>query len=273
MFSIRSRMWTPGRGTWGRCWNDTMATWILLLRRTMRVRAPWTATAESLRSARRGTMFKRFRMPISGPAPDAWTVHGAPPAPFVNRRTRRDAPSSPTTDSFPAIFKLFRPPIRGSVVACFAAASLICASSLCAAPAQKSSAKLQAAQTQFSRAEEARAGLNSKPAAERTLADYKKTLALYRRVALTTPRAPEVPEAFLAIGELNSEMGDRFGRAYFQSAVDAYQFLVHEYPASRRRQEALLRIAQLQKDRLGDSALATKTYEEFLKLYPRSTHR
>jgi N-acetylmuramoyl-L-alanine amidase len=150
---------------------------------------------------------------------------------------------------------------------------LLWASSLCAAPAQKSSAKLQAAQTQFSRAEEARAGLNSKPAAERTLADYKKTVALYRRVALTTPRAPEVAEAFLAIGELNSEMGDRFGRAYFQSAVDAYQFLVHEYPASRRRQEALLRIAQLQKDRLGDSAPATKTYEQFLKLYPRSAHR
>jgi N-acetylmuramoyl-L-alanine amidase len=70
-----------------------------------------------------------------------------------------------------------------------------------------------------------------------------------------------------------TEMGDRFGRSYYQSAADSYQFLVHEYPTSRYRQDAILRIAKLQRDQLGDSPLAKKTYEDFLKRYPRSNRK
>jgi len=55
--------------------------------------------------------------------------------------------------------------------------------------------------------------------------------------------------------------------------VDSYQFLVHEYPASKYSQDAILRIAKLQRDRLGDTALAKKTYEDFLKRYPRSPRK
>jgi N-acetylmuramoyl-L-alanine amidase len=130
--------------------------------------------------------------------------------------------------------------------------------------------KRQSASTQFARAEEQRAALSSKPAEKRTLADYKQVVASYRRVALITPRASEVPDSLLAIAELYTEMGARFGRSYYQSAVDSYQFLVHEYPANKNCQDAVLRIARLQQDQLGDSALAKKTYEDFLKRYPRS---
>jgi len=70
----------------------------------------------------------------------------------------------------------------------------------------------QAASTQFARAEEQRAALNSKPTEKRTLADYKQVVTGYRRVALITPRAPEVPDSLLAVAELYTEMGDRFGR-------------------------------------------------------------
>src|SRR5467141_932137 len=131
----------------------------------------------------------------------------------------------------------------------------------------------QAASTQFSRAEEQRAALNSKPTEKRTLADYKLVVTGYHRVALITPRAPEVPDSLLAIAELYTEMGDRFGRTYYQSAADSYQFLVHEYPTSRYCQDAILRVAKLQRERLGDSALAKKTYEDFLKRYPRSPRK
>src|SRR6202171_1928068 len=131
----------------------------------------------------------------------------------------------------------------------------------------------QAASTQFARAEEQRAALNSKPTEKRTLADYKLVVTGYHRVALITPRAPEVPDSLLAIAELYTEMGDRFGRTYYQSAADSYQFLVHEYPTSRYCQDAILRVAKLQRDRLGDSALAKKTYEDFLKRYPRSPRK
>src|SRR5467141_809944 len=131
----------------------------------------------------------------------------------------------------------------------------------------------QSASTQFARAEEQRAALNSKPTEKRTLADYKQVVTGYRRVALITPRAPEVPDSLLAVAELYTEMGDRFGRTYYQSAADTYQFLVREYPTSKYCQDAILRVAKLQREQLGDAAQAKKSYEDFLKRYPRSPRK
>src|SRR6266853_2921354 len=142
-----------------------------------------------------------------------------------------------------------------------------------AAATATASVKRQSASAQFARAEEQRAALNSKPTEKRTLADYKQVVTGYRRVAMITPRAPEVPDSLLAVAELYSEMGDRFGRSYYQSAADSYQFLVHEYPTSKYCQDATLRTAKLQRDQLGDTALAKKTYEDFLKRYPRSPRK
>jgi N-acetylmuramoyl-L-alanine amidase len=136
-----------------------------------------------------------------------------------------------------------------------------------------SAVKREAAGAQFARAEEQRANLNGKPAEKRTLSEYKQVVASYRRVYLITPRATEVADSLLSVAELYTEMGDRFGRSYYQSAVDSYQFLVHEYPGSKYGQDALLRIGKLQRDQLGDSAQATKTYEDFLKKFPRSPRK
>ncbi len=142
------------------------------------------------------------------------------------------------------------------------------------APADATAAvKRQSASTQFARAEEQRAALNSKPGEKRTLADYKQVVSSYRRVALITPRAAEVPDSLLALAEVYTEMGDRFGRSYYQSAVDSYQFLVRGYPANKHCQDAVLLIAKLQRDELGDASLAKKTYEDFLKRYPRSKRK
>jgi N-acetylmuramoyl-L-alanine amidase len=131
----------------------------------------------------------------------------------------------------------------------------------------------EAAATQFARAEELRAQLNSKPTEKRALSEYKQVVSSYRRVYLITPHAKEVPDALLAVAELYSEMGDRFGRSYYQLAADSYKFLVHEYPTSHYGQDAVLRMARLQKDQLGDAAGASRTFEEFLKKYPRSTRK
>jgi N-acetylmuramoyl-L-alanine amidase len=141
------------------------------------------------------------------------------------------------------------------------------------ADASAAAVRRQSASSQFARAEEQRAALNSKPTEKRTLADYKQVVAGYRRVALITPRAPEVPDSLLAIAELYTEMGDRFGRTYYQSAVDSYQFLVREYPTNKYCQDAILRVAKLQREQLGDSSLATKTYEDFLKKYRHSARK
>jgi N-acetylmuramoyl-L-alanine amidase len=136
-----------------------------------------------------------------------------------------------------------------------------------------SAVRREAAGAQFARAEEQRSTLNSKPPEKRTLAEYKQVVASYRRVYLITPRAAEVVDSLLSVAELYTEMGDRFGRSYYQSAVDSYQFLVHEYPSSKYSQDAFLRIGKLQRDQLGDSAQATKTYQDFLKKYPHSPRK
>jgi N-acetylmuramoyl-L-alanine amidase len=139
--------------------------------------------------------------------------------------------------------------------------------------ARNNANRREAASTQFARAEDLRAELNSKPIEKRPLSEYKVVVSSYRRVYLITPHANEVPDALLAVAELYSEMGDRFGRSYYQVAVDTYKFLVHEYPTSHDGQDAMLRMARLQKEQLGDAAGASKTFEEFLKKYPRSARK
>ncbi len=136
-----------------------------------------------------------------------------------------------------------------------------------------SSVKREAAGTQFAKAEDQRAALNAKPPEKRTLAEYKQVAASYRRVYLITPHAAEVPDALFTVGELNTEMGDHFGRSYYQAAVDSYGFLIREYPTSKYVQDAMLRVAQLQKAQLGDSAAAAQSFQDFQKKFPRSTHK
>jgi N-acetylmuramoyl-L-alanine amidase len=139
--------------------------------------------------------------------------------------------------------------------------------------AESANSKRQSATAQFAKAEEQREALNEKPGEKRTLAEYKLVVASYHRVSLITPRAPEVPDSLLAMAELYVEMGDRFGRNYYQSAVDSYQSLVRQYPTNKNCQDALLRIGKLQRDQLGEAALAERTYEDFLKRYPRSPRK
>jgi N-acetylmuramoyl-L-alanine amidase len=136
-----------------------------------------------------------------------------------------------------------------------------------------SSVKREAASSQFARAEELHALLNSKAVDKRTLAEYKKVVAGYQRVYLITPRAAEVPDALVAVAELNTEMGDRFGRSYYQTAADTYAYLIRDYPTSKHVQDATLRLAKLQKDQLGDLEASIKTYQEFSRKYPRSTRK
>jgi len=73
----------------------------------------------------------------------------------------------------------------------------------------------------------------------------------------------------VAVGETDTEMGDRFGRSYYKRRR-SLPFLISRYPTNKFVPDAMLRMAQLQKDQLGDPTAATKTYQEFQKKYPRS---
>ena len=150
----------------------------------------------------------------------------------------------------------------GLCVACLAVASV--------SAQDTSSSKRDAAEQQFDRAESLRGDLESQPTASRTEKSYLQVVQAYRRVYYITAHAEEVPAALYAVGSLYRAMGDHYSAQYYQSSVDAYQFLLHDYPTNRYREDALLAVGEIERDNLHDSALARKTFEEFLTLHPHS---
>ncbi len=134
------------------------------------------------------------------------------------------------------------------------------------------SARRETAKNQFERAEKERQALEARPEKDRSLKDYTSVLNAYRRVVLITPRAAEVPAALNQVAELYRVMGDLFNEKYYPLAVNSYQFLLREYPASRYREDAMLAIGKIEQDDLHDPVLAKTSYEEFLSLHPRSPH-
>jgi N-acetylmuramoyl-L-alanine amidase len=168
-------------------------------------------------------------------------------------------------------FKKMFAPVSPFFILLFLFPALI--TSAAASPAAPTATVKRQAGAQFQRAEQQRATLNLKSMAKRTLGDYRQVVSSYRRVYLITPRANEVPDALIAIAQLYTEMGERFGRSYYQNAADSYRFLLREYPASRHAPDAMLVCAKLQRDQLADYAGATQTYKDFLKRFPRSTRK
>ena len=132
------------------------------------------------------------------------------------------------------------------------------------------STKKAAARTQFAKAEKDRRGLEGMPHNDRTLKAYEQVITAYRRVVSVAPTTGEAPTALVAVAELYQQMGRQFDEKYFQKAVDTYQFLLHEYPTSHYRADALFTIAKIEQEDLEQPDLAEKSYQEFLKRYPRS---
>jgi N-acetylmuramoyl-L-alanine amidase len=153
------------------------------------------------------------------------------------------------------------------------AVALVCLI-LAAAPAVLGQSALaerrRQASAQYERAEKLRAALEAKSAASRTLREYNDTVAAYRRVFLITPHAVEATAALNAIGLLYQQMGERFGGKHYQSAIDAYQFLIHEYPGSKHLEEALYTVGRIQLDKLEQLDAAELTFQDFRKRFPRS---
>ena len=133
------------------------------------------------------------------------------------------------------------------------------------------------AQDQFERAEAQRSALEAKAERERSVRDYEDLVTAYRRVYLITPNAVEVPPAIKNVADLYRRMGEQFEASYFQSAIKTYEYLIHDYPASSLREEALLAIAEIRKKNLSPSdrtqlELAQQNYEDFLEQYPHSAN-
>jgi N-acetylmuramoyl-L-alanine amidase len=126
------------------------------------------------------------------------------------------------------------------------------------------------ARQQFERAVRVRTTLEGTPQKERSLVDYRATVAAYHKVYLISAQAEEVTPSLIAEAELYEEMGRLFDAKYFQSAIDSYNFLLKQYPGSRYREQALYSIGLVQKDGLHQPDVAEATLKDYIKRFPKS---
>ncbi|HTS13249.1 MAG TPA: N-acetylmuramoyl-L-alanine amidase [Candidatus Limnocylindrales bacterium] len=105
---------------------------------------------------------------------------------------------------------------------------------------------------------------------DRSLDDYRQTIAAYHKVYLISTQAVEVTPSLIAEAELYREMGQQYDPKFFQSAIDVYTFLLKQYPGSRYRGEVLFAIAQIQKNDQKNLNAAEATFKDFLKRYPKN---
>lgn len=150
-----------------------------------------------------------------------------------------------------------------------AGVALAAALALCLALPARADDRSQA-RDQFARAVRMRTMLEGYLAKDRSLSAYQQTVAAYHKVYLISVRADEVTPALVAEAELYEEMGRLYDPKYFQSAIDACNFLVKQYPGSPYRGGAMLSIARIQKDDLDKPDDAKGTYQEYLKRFPHS---
>jgi N-acetylmuramoyl-L-alanine amidase len=149
------------------------------------------------------------------------------------------------------------------------AAALAVVLAFCLAPAAQADRRSEARE-QFTRAVKMRTILEGYLEKDRSLSDYRQTVSAYHKVYLISTQSEEVTPSLVAEAELYEEMGRLFNAKYFQSAIDAYNFLLKQYPESRYRGEAMLAIAQIQKDDLNKPADAEASYKDYLKKFPHS---
>ena len=127
-----------------------------------------------------------------------------------------------------------------------------------------------AAREQFEQAVRMRTSLEGYLPKDRSLDDYKQTVAAYHKVYLISPQAEDVSPALIAEGELYQAMAREFDPKYFQNALESYKFLLQQYPGSRYTSDALFSIAQIEKDGLNKPDDAEADFKNFLRRFPKS---
>lgn len=156
------------------------------------------------------------------------------------------------------------------LAAACAASLALCFVLVCAPGARAQSSRHAQAKAQYDKAQQMREALEAEPQDSRTLSEYKKVVAAYRRVYLLTASAPETTLALQAVAQLYRDMGSDFDQEYYQSSIVTYKFLVSQYPTSKLRSDALFQIGEIQKDDLGDIAEAKDAFTQFLQRFPHS---
>ncbi|MDE3137594.1 MAG: N-acetylmuramoyl-L-alanine amidase [Acidobacteriota bacterium] len=139
-----------------------------------------------------------------------------------------------------------------------------------AAPQPAESSSLAAARRQYDRAEKMEKSLQKKLGGTRTEADYLKVVKAFRHAADLTSSPDVIAPAIIEIGRLYEQMGHLFDRKYFEGAVNAYQYLLHQYPRTRYGPEAVYAIARIEQGPLENPALAREYLKTLIAKYPSS---
>ncbi len=129
----------------------------------------------------------------------------------------------------------------------------------------------QLAQDRFEAAIVLRTKLESKPPRLRTISEYSRAIEKYRSVYSASPAFSKSNDALFAVGELYQMMGSDFkDPKYFQRAIKAYEFLIHEYPGSPYCPGATFASAEIYFADLHEAKSAEQAFREFLEKYPHS---
>ena len=130
--------------------------------------------------------------------------------------------------------------------------------------------KRMEARDQFARAVRMRTTLEANPMQQRSLADYRSTIAAFHKVYLISVSVEEVGPSLMAEAELYEQMGRQFDPKYFQNAIQTHQFLLKQYPESHFRAQALYSIGMIQEYDLHETDAAEITFKQYVKQYPKS---
>ncbi|MGB6877809.1 MAG: N-acetylmuramoyl-L-alanine amidase [Candidatus Acidiferrales bacterium] len=141
---------------------------------------------------------------------------------------------------------------------------------LCAPAAKAQGSASAQAEAQYQKAEQMREALEAEPQNSRSLEDYKKLVASYRRVYLLSASAGAVTPALMEVAQLYHDMGDQFDQVYYQNSVVTYKFLIAQYPGSKFRTDALFDLGKVEKEDLGQGPEARDALTQFVQKYPHS---
>ncbi len=100
---------------------------------------------------------------------------------------------------------------------------------------------------------------------------YEKVIDAFRLVYHIDPGYPGTPSALAAAAEIYQEMGLRFANdRYYAKAIEAYEFLIAQYPYARLSADALFTIAEIYRSGIENPEAARAAYEEYVKRYPQA---